>query len=134
MQQKRKYPRQMEATARVLDQLTSRELSPSEPSCNLKRHKENSAYRGVEPGVIRDANDIIAEFDMSKEEFASLFNEFKFSLSISNDAVSGWNMDIDNISRLIGALSEAEIEMAKSSFQRAILNRIIVRKVADGAL
>lgn len=124
----------MEAAAKALDRLITEESKPSGPGGDLKRYRRNNAYSGAKPGVIRDADDIISEFDMSAEEFSSLFNDYKFSLSISNDAVSGWNEDIDDISRLIGALSEAEIKLAKSSFQRAILNRIIVRKVADRAL
>lgn len=134
MQQRRKHPCQVEAVAKALDRLISEGSKPSGPDGDLKRDRRNSAYPGAKPGAIRDADDIISEFDMSEEEFSSLFNDYKFSLSISNDAVSGWNEDINDISRLLGALSEEEIKLAKSNFQRAILNRIIVRKVADRAL
>ena len=46
-------------------------------------------------------------------------------------ASGGWNDEIEDFSRSICALSDEEISMAKTNMDQAILNRIIIRLVAD---
>lgn len=85
---------------------------------------------GVQSNTVRDASDIISEFALSSEGFSISFSSYKFSLGLSGDS-SNWNKDIDNYARSIGALSEEEIEQAKTNFERAILNRIILRNAVN---
>lgn len=73
---------------------------------------------------LREEREIMSEFGLSAEAFSVKFKAYQFSLSLHLER--GWNDDIDAISRAINALSEEEIELAKTDFKRAILNRIIV--------
>jgi hypothetical protein len=40
---------------------------------------------------------------------------------------SGWNDDIDGLARQVGALTDEEIEAARTDFNQAVVNRIKMR-------
>lgn len=78
---------------------------------------------------VRNAEDIVEEFGIGVTEFQRLFRSYDFSLSLSGKS-DNWNADIDDFSRSIQALTEEEIELGKTDFRQAVLNRIIVRQMA----
>jgi len=71
--------------------------------------------------------EILARFGITERMFDVLFVSYRFSLLHSRGDVGGWNHEIDAFAREIGALSEGEIEAARTSLHAAILNRIKLR-------
>ena len=104
----------------------------ADPETVMPNHEpiDQEPHSRDETKALRNASDIMTEFGLSDDEFNLQFSSYKFSLSFFGDS-SNWNDDIEDFARSINALSEEEINLAKTSFEQAILNRIIVRNVAS---
>lgn len=104
----------------------------------FSQHKKSSEHKDseIKPYLLnksikqRTSKDIMDEFNISQTDFDRLYFSYKFSLQTLGEN-GNWNEDIDNHSILNGALSTDEIETARTSIERAILNRIIVRYVTE---
>jgi hypothetical protein len=87
----------------------------------------------VGPAQLRGRSAIIAAFGISGDRFKVLYESYQYALRKSG-ATARWNDDIEAYCRSIAALSEAEIELAKTDIERAILNRVITRLVSDARM
>lgn len=83
--------------------------------------------------------DITADVKALAEQFG-LVDEFvrrkyiSYMLALSaTETENNWNAEIDDFARSIDALTESEIKAARTDFHQAILNRIKVALVAEGA-
>lgn len=118
---------QNDAAANAFSRLISE--CPMPETDNTSRAPKQTHYKRNQSKIFRDAGDIVSEFNISRDDFVSLYSGYRFSLSFSGEG-SSWNDDIDDYARSMDALSEEEIALAKTNFERAILNRIIVRQVS----
>lgn len=84
-------------------------------------------------GVHRDCAKEAGELGISEEAFKIKYKSYYASLSIFGRE-SNWNDDIDDLARAVGALTEKEIEAARTNFHQAILNRIKLSVVMDNRL
>jgi tetratricopeptide (TPR) repeat protein len=80
--------------------------------------------------IHRDCAKEAEELGISEEEFKAWYQGYYASLSIFGKN-SNWNEPIDDLVREVGALTEQEIEAARTDFHQAILNRIKVRVVME---
>jgi hypothetical protein len=84
----------------------------------------------IQPAQLRGRAEIIGAFTISDDRFDLLYECYQYALGKSG-AKAQWNDDIEAYCRSIAALSEAEIELAKTDLDRAITNRIITRLIDD---
>jgi tetratricopeptide (TPR) repeat protein len=67
-----------------------------------------------------------ARLGLTLAEFDAWYHGYQFSLSSSGHD-RDWSRDIEGLGRELGALTEADIEAARTDFHQAIVNRIRVR-------
>src|SRR5690606_14256785 len=84
---------------------------------------------GRDAPSVRTAEEIMSEFGLSDEEFSQQCAAYNFSLGLSGQSAN-WNGDVDDFARSLNALSENEIEAARTDFEQTIFNRVILRHVA----
>lgn len=82
--------------------------------------------RSIVETEVRGKDQIIHEFELTDEEFSRCQESYRFSLGV-HESENDWNADIDEYARSINALTDNEIVLAKFNFERAVLNRIIMR-------
>jgi hypothetical protein len=81
------------------------------------------------PGAARDAEEvwgadrIIRHFGISEHAFLTKHLGYTPALQ-SSVRTSHWNEEIDELAREANALTEWEIELARSDFSQAVLNRV----------
>lgn len=76
---------------------------------------------------------IMEEYGISEEYIRRKYVAYAVSLQ-AMDQGTGWNNDIDDYAREIGALTEDEIKAAWTDRHQAILNRIKVALVSEGCV
>lgn len=79
----------------------------------------------------RGLRKMMDEYGIPMEVVQRKYMSYAVVLGASNQQ-SNWNADIDDHARNIGALTESEIEDAKTDLHKAILNRIKVAFVSEG--
>ena len=108
------------------DESVDKELEQSAPDAYQENLKRMVQFVGVNRDCAKEA----AELGISEEEFKTWYQGYYASLRIFGKN-SNWNDNIDDIARLQGALTEQEIEAARTDFHQAILNRIKLRIVME---
>lgn len=78
--------------------------------------------------VLRSSAEESKRFEITEENFITLYQSYSWVLSSSGQE-SDWNKDIDNLGREIGALTDKDIEKARTDFHQAVLNRVRVKVV-----
>jgi tetratricopeptide (TPR) repeat protein len=75
---------------------------------------------------LRGRGGVAARLGISEEQFNVWYESYRMALSLSGKD-SDWNDDIDGLARTVGALTEEEIEAARTDFNQAVINRIKMR-------
>jgi hypothetical protein len=76
------------------------------------------------------AKEIRDHFGISYDYFMVKYNSYSLALKMSGKS-SNWNADIDGFAREKGALAEKEIQIARTDFNRAVLNRVKLALTMD---
>jgi hypothetical protein len=115
---------QARATGALEDLLrATEEFKSAQPEGSSADSDPTSGRPIDDPDTVWDRERIIDLFGISEEYFSIKYMSYTFALRASGKS-SHWNADIDEIAREKSALTEAEIALAKTDFERAVLNRV----------
>jgi hypothetical protein len=74
---------------------------------------------------------MMKEYGIPDEVIRRKYLSYSLALEASGSK-SNWNDDVDDHARRIGALTEGEIQRARSDFDQAVVNRVVVALVSEG--
>lgn len=80
---------------------------------------------GDESLAVEEFEEIASQFGVPEEMVSRKYMSYFMALRASG-STENWNEDIDDHARSIGALTEEQIDRARTDFNQAVLNRVIV--------
>jgi len=119
---------------RVVDEFQALEaLKPLEQAFMDHVHEDESPTETDEPrSVAQDLASLAGQFGLAEQYVQTKYSSYLLVLSM-HDAEGNWNDEIDDYASDIGALTEDEIVRARTDLHRAVLNRVKVALVSEGA-